>query len=52
MSWYEYKPEPKHYRHTPPDADSKDFFAMLGVFGSGLAVLFFIGLALFLLFVR
>ena len=31
MSWYEYKPEPKHYTPHTKDGDSKDAAAVVGL---------------------
>jgi hypothetical protein len=31
MSWYEYKPEPKHYTPHTKDGDSKDAAAAVGL---------------------
>lgn len=47
MSWYEYKPEPKHYNPEPPDGDSKDLAAAIGLIVP--VVLFVLCVGLFLL---
>lgn len=47
MSWYEYKPEPKHHHPDPLDGDSKDLASALGLIVP--IVLFVLCVGLFLL---
>lgn len=47
MSWYEYKPEPKHYTPHQKDDDSRDAAAAAGLI---LPVLLFLACAALFLF--
>ena len=50
MSWYEYKPEPKHYNPRPPDGDAKDAAAAASLILPIVLFVLFVGLFLLALF--
>ena len=49
MSWYEYKPEPKHYNPEPPDGNDRDAAAALGLIVPVIGLIGFLALLVFAL---
>ena len=49
MSWYEYKPEPKHYNTEPPDGNDRDAAAALGLIVPVIGLIGFLALLVFAL---